>query len=70
MGLRIRVLPSVIGTVPVAAVYAYSGSLSLDTGSIVPAAVILVAMTGGAYLWWKARLKTVTIPSSTDASHG
>lgn len=70
MSRRTFLSASVIGTVPVAAVYAYSGSLSLDTGSIVPAAVILVAMTGGAYLWWKARLKTVTIPSSTDASHG
>ena len=42
----------------------------IDTGSIVPAAVILVAMTGGAYLWWKARLRPATPPSSTDASHG
>jgi uncharacterized membrane protein YdjX (TVP38/TMEM64 family) len=49
-------LASVTGTVPVAIVYAYAGSVSRDTGSAVPAIVILVAMTGAAALWYRSRV--------------
>jgi uncharacterized membrane protein YdjX (TVP38/TMEM64 family) len=44
------------GTLPVALVYAYAGSVSRETGSIVPATVILIAVTSAGVLWYRSRL--------------
>lgn len=51
-------LASAAGTLPVAIVYAYAGAVSRDTGNLVPAVVILLAVGGGAWLLWKRRGQT------------
>ena len=47
---------SLLGTAPIAVVYAYAGAVSRETGSIVPAVVMLIAVAGAAYVWYRARL--------------
>ena len=47
---------SLLGTAPIVLVYAYAGAFSRDTGSAVPAIVILVAVTGAGWLWYRSRL--------------
>jgi uncharacterized membrane protein YdjX (TVP38/TMEM64 family) len=47
---------SLAGTLPIVVVYAYAGAVSREAGSIVPAAVMLVAVTGAAWLWYRSRL--------------
>lgn len=49
---------SLVGTAPIVLVYAYAGAFSRETGSIVPAVVMLVAVMGAAWLWYRARLTT------------
>ena len=49
-------LASFIGTTPIVLVYAYAGAFSRETGSLVPAAVILTAVSGVAWLWYRSRL--------------
>ena len=47
---------SLVGTVPIVLVYAYAGAFSREAGSMVPAIVILVAVTGAGWLWYRSRL--------------
>lgn len=47
---------STIGTAPIVVVYAYAGAMSRDTGSLVPAIVILTAVAGCGWVWYRARL--------------
>ena len=47
---------SLAGTAPIVLVYAYAGAFSRETGNLVPAAVILTAVTGVGWLWWRSRL--------------
>jgi uncharacterized membrane protein YdjX (TVP38/TMEM64 family) len=47
---------SVAGTLPVAVVYAYAGAVSRDMSSIVPAVVILIAVAGAAWIWYRSKL--------------
>jgi uncharacterized membrane protein YdjX (TVP38/TMEM64 family) len=49
-------LASLVGTAPIAVIYAYAGALSRQTGSLVPAVVILVAVAAASALWFRARL--------------
>ncbi len=49
-------LASLVGTAPIAVIYAYAGALSRQTGSLVPAVVILLAVAAAAALWFRARL--------------
>jgi uncharacterized membrane protein YdjX (TVP38/TMEM64 family) len=49
-------LASLAGTAPVVVVYAYAGSVSRQMGSVVPAVVMLIAVAGGAFLWYRARV--------------
>jgi uncharacterized membrane protein YdjX (TVP38/TMEM64 family) len=49
-------LASLIGTVPVAVVYAYAGAVSREVSSIVPAVVMLIAVAGGAWVWYRAKM--------------
>jgi uncharacterized membrane protein YdjX (TVP38/TMEM64 family) len=51
---------SIAGTLPIVVVYAYAGAVSREAGSIVPAAVILVAVTAAAWLWWSAAKRSAT----------
>lgn len=45
---------SVIGTAPIVVVYAYAGAMSRETGSLVPAVVILIAVAGAGWIWYRA----------------
>ena len=56
MGRSAFLLASFIGTTPIVLVYAYAGAFSRETGSLVPAAVILTAVSGVAWLWYRSRL--------------
>lgn len=47
---------SLIGTLPVVVVYAYAGTVSRASGSVVPAVVMLVAVAGSAWIWYRARM--------------
>lgn len=50
-------LASLAGTAPVVVVYAYAGSVSRQVGSVVPAIVMLIAVAGGAFSWYRARVQ-------------
>ena len=45
---------STIGTVPIVAVYAYAGAMSKETGSLVPAIVILIAVAAVGWIWYRS----------------
>ena len=51
-------LSSVVGTLPIVVVYAYAGAVSRQMGSAVPAVIILIAMAGAAWIWYRARIET------------
>lgn len=46
---------SVAGTAPIVLVYAYAGAMSREVGSLLPAAVILVAVSGAGWLVYRSR---------------
>ena len=48
---------SLAGTAPIVFVYAYAGAVSREAGSLVPAAVILAAVFGAGWLWYRSRLR-------------
>ena len=48
---------SLAGTAPIVLVYAYAGAVSREAGSLVPAAVILAAVFGAGWLWYRSRLR-------------
>ena len=59
---------SFVGTAPIVLVYAYAGAVSRQTGSLVPAVVMLLAVAGAAYVWYRARLAyTAPDPLTTAA---
>lgn len=47
-------IASLIGTLPIVIVYAYAGATAADTGSLIPAVVILLAVGGAAVMWYRA----------------
>lgn len=47
---------SLIGTLPVVVVYAYAGAVSRATSSVAPAVIMLVAVAGAAWVWYRARM--------------
>ncbi len=49
-------LASLAGTAPIVVVYAYAGAVSRQTGSLIPAVVILIAVAGAAWVWYRARM--------------
>jgi len=59
---------SLVGTAPIVVVYAYAGAVSRETGSIVPAVVMLIAVAGAAYIWYKARVARATPEGVTTAA--
>lgn len=61
MGRIPFLVASVVGTAPVVVAYAYAGAMSRETGSLVPAIVMLIAVAGAAWVWYRARI------SRTDA---
>ena len=46
---------SLAGTAPIVLVYAYAGAMSREVGSLLPAAVILVAVSGVGWLVYRSR---------------
>lgn len=54
---RTFLLASVVGTAPIVVVYAYAGAVSRETGSLVPAVVILVAVAAAGWVWYRARIR-------------
>jgi 3-dehydroquinate synthase len=57
MTRRVFLIASLVGTAPIVAVYAYAGAVSREVGSLLPAAVILVTVTAGAWLWYRSRTR-------------
>ncbi len=47
-------IASAIGTAPIVVVYAYAGAMSKETGSLVPAIVILLAVAAVGWIWYRA----------------
>jgi uncharacterized membrane protein YdjX (TVP38/TMEM64 family) len=47
---------SALGTIPIVLVYAYAGARSREAGSLVPAVVMLLAVTAAGWIWYRARL--------------
>jgi uncharacterized membrane protein YdjX (TVP38/TMEM64 family) len=47
---------SALGTAPIVVVYAYAGAMSRETGSLVPAIVILVAVAAAGWVWYRAKI--------------
>ena len=56
MGRGTFLVASVIGTAPIVVVYAYAGAMSRETGSLVPALVILVAVAAAGWVWYRAKI--------------
>jgi uncharacterized membrane protein YdjX (TVP38/TMEM64 family) len=56
MSRRTFLTASLIGTLPVVVVYAYAGAVSRAMSSAVPAILMLVAVAGAAYVYYRARL--------------
>jgi len=46
---------SLLGTAPIVVVYAYAGAVSRETGSLVPAVVMLIAVAGLGWILFRAR---------------
>ncbi len=47
---------SLLGTAPIVVLYAWAGARSYDTGSLIPAAVILIATAGLGWLLYRVKL--------------
>jgi uncharacterized membrane protein YdjX (TVP38/TMEM64 family) len=54
MRRRTFLIASAIGTAPIVVVYAYAGAMSRETGSLVPAIVILIAVAAAGWVWYRA----------------
>jgi uncharacterized membrane protein YdjX (TVP38/TMEM64 family) len=46
---------SAIGTAPIVVIYAYAGAMSRETGSLIPAIVIVIAVAGTGWILYRAR---------------
>jgi uncharacterized membrane protein YdjX (TVP38/TMEM64 family) len=47
---------SLLGTAPIVVVYAYAGAVSRQTGSLVPAVIMLIAVAGLGWILFRARI--------------
>jgi uncharacterized membrane protein YdjX (TVP38/TMEM64 family) len=56
MTRRTFLTASLLGTAPIVFVYAYAGAVSRQTGSLVPAIVMLVAVAGLGWVVYRARM--------------
>ena len=59
-------IASAIGTAPIVVVYAYAGAKSRETGSLVPAIVILMAVAAAGWIWYRAIRKVPSSAASRD----
>jgi uncharacterized membrane protein YdjX (TVP38/TMEM64 family) len=53
MPRRSFLIASAIGTAPIVVVYAYAGAMAKETGSLVPAIVILLAVAAAGWIWYR-----------------
>ncbi|MDO8795362.1 MAG: hypothetical protein Q7J25_12155, partial [Vicinamibacterales bacterium] len=53
---------SLVGTAPVALAYAWAGAMSRETGSLLPAAIFLVAITGLGWAVYRVRVRPAARP--------
>ena len=53
-------IASAIGTAPIVVVYAYAGAMSRETGSLVPAIIILLAVAAVGWISYRAKLSSST----------
>lgn len=51
---------SLLGTVPITLAYAYAGAASRSVGNLVPAVIMLIAIAGGAWIWYRSRVDRPT----------
>ena len=49
-------LASFVGTAPIVVVYAYAGAVSRQTGSLIPAVIMLIAVAGLGWVIYRARM--------------
>lgn len=67
MRRRVFLAASIAGTAPIVVVYAYAGAVSRQVGSLLPAAVILVAVAGAGWLWYRSRRNpTFDVPAAAE----
>lgn len=59
-------IASAIGTAPIVVVYAYAGAKSRETGSLVPAVLILIAVAAAGWVWYRAIRKAPSSATSRD----
>lgn len=64
MSRGVFLLASLIGTGPIVLVYAYAGAASRDSGSLVPAVVILIAVAASAGVFYRARFERAAEPDA------
>jgi uncharacterized membrane protein YdjX (TVP38/TMEM64 family) len=55
MPRRVFLTAAFLGTVPIVIVYAYAGAASRQAGSWVPGIVMIVAVGGAGWLWYRSR---------------
>ncbi len=58
MTRRMFLVASLLGTAPIVFVYAYAGAVSRQTGSLVPAIVMLIAVAALGWVVYKAKMET------------
>src|SRR5439155_25440757 len=51
-------IASLVGTAPIVVVYAYAGAVSRQTGSLVPAIIMLIAVAAFGWVVYKAKMET------------
>lgn len=56
MPRRTFLTASLAGTLPVVVIYAYAGAVSREVSSFVPAVLIMIAVAGAAWIWYRARI--------------
>ena len=56
MGRSSFLVASLIGTAPIVVIYAYAGAVSRQTGSLLPAIIMLVAVAGLGWVIYRSRI--------------
>jgi uncharacterized membrane protein YdjX (TVP38/TMEM64 family) len=55
MGRTTFLAASLVGTIPIVLIYAYAGAMSREVGSLLPAVIMLVALSGAGWLAYRVR---------------
>lgn len=57
MPRRTFLVASLLGTAPIVLFYAWAGASARETGSLVPAVVMLVAVSAAGFIWYRAKVR-------------